>query len=183
MTLNIASSTKVRTCICFNKENFAYPKSPSWWPLDQLPAVLTKTKQFTVNGAIFCFTVQMMVGGPPDHKYQWLRKHCLEPLSSWLLLASLHLVHGYHQLLFCTEALQLWKQLSSNGAGPELGTLGTQLISISQGRENSLQPISGQGPQRIFPFLSSLSGCHPIYFSVLLPYTPRKNSLLPTPGF
>lgn len=114
----------------------------------------------------------MMVGGPPDHKYQWLRKHCLEPLSSWLLLASLHLVHGYHQLLFCTEALQLWKQLSSNGAGPELGTLGTQLISISQGRENSLQPISGQGPQRIFPFLSSLSGCHPIYFSVLLPYTP-----------
>lgn len=60
-------------------------KAPKWVPGSGvlLPAMLTKTRPFTVSGAIFHFTVQM-TGRPPDHKCPWLRKHCLELLSFWL---------------------------------------------------------------------------------------------------
>lgn len=115
----------------------------------QLSASLTKTRQFTVTGAIFHFTVQM-TGGPLDHKDQWLRKYCLEFLSSWPSLTSGLISPGPWRssaiaLDRCSAAL---KAVSLLWDRSRAWTVVTQLMifhragrSLSNPRRTSLQSI------------------------------------------
>lgn len=160
VTLHTASSTKVRPCISL-KANFARAKILSWWPLDQLPAILTKTRQFTVNGALFhlpCRWLCVYVSG--GRKGVQITSTCglgitvwNQPLPSWPSLAA-GLISPGPLAIVLHRALQVWKQLPSQ-AGPEPGARNGWLVfHRAGGRGGFSPPHCAQSLQRIsFPFL------------------------------
>ena len=128
LTLNITSSTKVRTCIRLNKANFTHTQTLSSWPPDQSLGLghcyqtFEQEQDRSLWVVPFFISVCMCVRIMSTHG---LGKHCWNvcPLGWVWLLAWLHLVHSYPWLSLWTEAPQLWEQISSRGTGPEPWTL------------------------------------------------------------
>lgn len=165
-------------------------KAPKWVPGSGvlLPVMLTKTRPFTVSGAIFHFTVQM-TGRPPDHKCPWLRKHCLELLSFWLNPSTGWISPGpWLSPALALERLSALKAISipwGTSRAPSQGCLPEEHLT-GQRELSPTRPVPGVFEVSFFPSLPPLVAPHfPVTFlpHPLFLFTFQLSFFFPLPFF